>query len=135
MKVILREDVKTKGDAGQVIEVKPGYARNYLIPQGLAYTATDSNLKVYEKEKVLKVKKQEQLKSEAGKLKTELEKISLTVAVKVSDEGHLYGSVTTQTISDLLKQQGYDINHRKIELGEPIKELGVYEAKIDLQHN
>ena len=135
MKVLLREDVKTKGDAGQIIEVKPGYARNYLIPQGFAYIATDANQRVFEKEKVLKLKKVEQLKSEALKLKAELEKISLTAAVKVSEEGHLYGSVNTQTIADLLKLQGYEINHRKIDIEDSIKELGVYEAKIDLSHN
>lgn len=134
MKVLLREDIKTKGEAGQIIDVKAGYARNYLIPQGFAYPATDANQRVFEKERVLKLKKVEQLKSETVKLKSELEKISLTAAVKVSEEGHLYGSVNTQTIADLLKLQGYDINHRKIEMEDSIKELGVYEAKIDLSH-
>ncbi len=134
MKVILIEDVKNKGDAGQIIDVKTGFARNYLIPQSLAYKATDANIKIYDREKVQKVKKIEQLKTEAKNLKTEIEKISLTVVAKVGDDGKLFGSVTSHTISDLLKEKGYDYNHRKIFLDEAIKELGVYEAKIELVH-
>jgi len=132
MKVILREDVKTKGSAGSIIDVKTGYARNYLIPQGLAYIATDSNIKVFDRERVQKVKKLEQLKSEAQKTKAEIEKISLTAVVKVDDEGNLYGSVSSHTISELLKEKGYDFSHRKIRLDDSIKELGVYEAYIEL---
>jgi len=134
MKVILREDVKSKGSAGEVIDVKNGYARNYLIPQSLAYMATDANIKVYDREKIQKLKKLEQLKTEAEKTKSELEKISLTSVVKVDDEGKLYGSVTSHTISDLLKEKGYDFNHSKIMIDEAIKELGVYEARIELVH-
>ena len=132
MKVILREDVKNKGTAGAIIDVKPGYARNYLIPQGLAYTASDANIKLYEQDKHRKVKEHVKLKSEAEQAKTDIEKISLTAAVKVGDDERLYGSVSSLTISDLLKEKGYDINHRKILLEEPIKELGVFEVGIDL---
>jgi len=132
MKVILREDVKGKGKAGEIIEVKPGFARNYLIPQNFAYSATDANIRVYEQEKYLKAKKQEQLHIEAEKMKGELEKISLTAAVKVGEDDRLFGSVTTHTISDLLKEKNLDINHRKVNIDEQIKELGVYEIGIDL---
>ena len=132
MKVILREDIKGKGAAGEIIDVKPGFARNYLIPQNFAYKATDANIKVYEQEKYLKAKKEEQLKIETEKVKVEIEKVSLTAAVKVGDDGKLFGSVTSQTISDLLKDQGYDINHRKITVDDQIKELGVFEVTIDL---
>ena len=132
MKVILREDVKGKGKAGEIIEVKPGYARNYLLPQGFAYPATEASIKVYGQEKYRKAKKQEQLHVESEKLKTQFEKISLTAAVKVGDDDKLFGSVTTHTISGLLKEKGYEINHRKIMINEPIKELGVYEVGIDL---
>ena len=132
MKVILREDIKTKGDAGSIIDVKRGFARNYLIPQGLAYLATDGNLKTYERERVLKQQFSAQQRVDALKLKEEIEKVSLTAVAKVSDEGKLFGSVTNQTISDLLREKGFDINHRKILLEEPIKELGVYEVKVDL---
>lgn len=132
MKVILREDVKNKGIAGDFIEVKTGYARNFLIPQGLAYPATEAKIRVFDHEKLQKAKKLEQLKTEAEKQKEELEKISLTAVVKVDDEGRLYGSVTSQTVSDLLKERGYEFSHRKISIDEPIKELGVYEAGIEL---
>lgn len=134
MKLILREDIKDKGLAGEIIDVKTGYARNYLIPKGLAYHATEANTKVFAIEKIRKVKKLEQLKTEAEKLKTEIEKISLTAVAKVGDDGKLFGSITTHTISELLKEKGYDYNHRKIILEEPIKELGVFEAKIELFH-
>jgi len=132
MKVILREDVTNKGKAGQIIDVKTGYARNYLIPQALAYLANDANMKVYEHEKVQKVKQGEQQRGAALKLKEEIEKISLTAVVKVGDDDQLFGSVTTQTIADLLAEKGYDYNHRKIQLDDPIKELGVFEASVNL---
>lgn len=132
MKVILREDVKSKGKAGEIIEVKPGFARNYLIPQDLAYPATEAKIKVYEQEKYLKVKKQEQLRVESEKLKTEIEKVSLTAVVKVGEDDRLFGSVTTHTIADLMKEKGYDINHRKVKIADQIKELGVFEVGIDL---
>jgi len=135
MKVILREDVKGHGTAGDIIEVKPGFARNYLIPQNFAYPANDSMIKVYEQEKYLKAKKNEQLAVQAEKEKAELEKISLTAAVKVGEDDRLFGSVTSQTIADLLKDKGYDINHRKITIEEPIKELGVYEVGIGLGYD
>lgn len=132
MKVILREDVTNKGRAGQIIEVKTGFARNYLLPQGLAYLANDANMKVYEHEKVQKAKQVEHQRGESLKLKEELEKISLTAVVKVGDDDQLFGSVTTQTIADLLAEKGYKFNHRKIQLDEPIKELGVFEAAVNL---
>ena len=132
MKVILREDVKNKGTAGDIIDVKSGYARNYLIPQGFAYLATEANTKVFATEKIQKVRKIEQLKTESEKLKTEIDNISLTAVVKVGDDGKLFGSVTNQVISELLKEKGYDYNHRKIILEEPIKELGVYEARVNI---
>ena len=132
MKVILREDVKNKGTAGDIIDVKSGYARNYLIPQGFAYLSTEANTKVFATEKIQKAKKIEQLKTESEKLKTEIDNISLTAVVKVGDDGKLFGSVTSQAISELLKEKGYDYNHRKIILEEPIKELGVYEAKVNI---
>ncbi|MHB9030447.1 MAG: 50S ribosomal protein L9 [Candidatus Latescibacterota bacterium] len=132
MKVILREDVKGVGGAGDIIEVKPGYARNFLVPRGFAFMATPGNMKAYENEKYLKARKQVETHREAELKKAEIEKISLTVAVKVGEDDRLFGSVTTHTIADLLKEKNYEINHRKIILSEPIKELGVYEIGIDL---
>jgi large subunit ribosomal protein L9 len=132
MKVILRDEVKGKGSAGEIIEVKPGYARNYLVPQGLAYMATEGNMRVYETEKHRKAKHLEQTRAAAMQRKAEIEKISLTTTVKVGEDDRLFGSVTTHNIADLLKEKGYDINHRKIILVEPIKQLGVFEIGIDL---
>lgn len=132
MKVILREDVKGKGSAGDIIEVKPGFARNFLVPRGFAYIATEEYVKAYEAEKYQKAKKIERLLIDAKRKKEEIEKISLTTAVKVGEDGKLYGSVTSQMIVDLLREKGYDFNHRKILIEEPIKELGVYEVGISL---
>ena len=132
MKVILREDLKGKARAGEIIDVKPGFARNYLIPQGLAYPASEANIKVYEQEKLLKTKKMEQHRANNEKIKEDLEKISLKSVVKVGEDNRLFGSVTTHTISDLLNEKGYEINHRKVKIEEPIKELGVFEVSIDL---
>ena len=112
--------------------LNPSPLQRFLIPQNFAYPATDAKIKVYEQEKILKAKKQEQMKIEAEKLKVELEKISLTAAVKVGEDDRLFGSVTTHTVSDLLKEKGYELNHRKIIIDELIKELGVYEIGIDL---
>ena len=132
MKVILREDVKGKGSAGDIIEVKPGFARNFLVPRGFAYISTEENAKAYEAEKYQKAKKIERLLIDAERKKEEIEKISLTTAVKVGEDGKLYGSVTSHMIADLLREKGYDFNHRKILIEEPIKELGVYEVGISL---
>ncbi len=132
MKVILREDVKGKGHAGDIIDVKTGFARNFLVPKGLAYLATDSNLKAFESEKYTKAKLREQQYAEAEKLRAEIEKISLTTVVKVGEDERLFGSVTTHTISELLAEKGYEFNHRKILLEEPIKELGVFEVGVNL---
>lgn len=132
MKVILRENVKGTGSAGDVIDVKPGFARNYLVPQGLAYQATVGNMRAYESEKYRNAKHQEQLQLEAQQRKVEIEKISLTTAVKVGEDDRLFGSVTTHVIAELLQEKGYSINHRKIILEEPIKQLGVFEIGIEL---
>jgi len=135
MKIILREEVKGKGKAGDIVDVKPGFARNYLIPQNFAYPATEAKIKVYEQEKYLKAKKQEQMRFDAEKLKEQIEKVSLTAVVKVGDDDRLFGSVTSQTIAELMKEKGYDINHRKVKINDQIKELGVYEVGIELGYS
>ncbi len=132
MKVILREDIKNKGEAGSIIEVKTGYARNYLIPQGLAYLASDANTVVFNREKLQKEKKMVEKRTEAEKRKKELEEISLTAVVKVGDDGKLFGSVNSQTISDLLKEKRFEFSHRKITIDDQIKELGVFETTINI---
>jgi large subunit ribosomal protein L9 len=132
MKVILRQDHDKLGEAGKVIQVKPGYARNFLIPKGIVYPATAENIKRYDSEKAqLNMKKiQEQKKSE--ELAKVLENVSCTITVQVGEEDKLFGSVTSQNIAEVLEEQGHKIDKRKIILEEPIKSLGIYSVPIKL---
>jgi large subunit ribosomal protein L9 len=132
MKVILRQDYEPLGKIGDVVEVKDGYARNFLIPKKIVYPATPGSLKAVEEErKRLQVKLQRERKS-AELLATELEKVSITIPVEVGEEDRIHGTVTTQMIADALMEKGYEIDKRKIELDEQIKTLGIYTAKIKL---
>jgi len=135
MKVILREEVSSLGIKGDVVNVTPGYARNYLVPRQLAFEATPSNLKVYEEEQRQKSVRANKEKRTAEKMALELEKVSCTAPVAVGEEDRVFGSVTTQTIADLLKEKGFDIDKRKIELEEPLKALGVYTVLIKVYQN
>jgi large subunit ribosomal protein L9 len=135
MKVILREDVERLGQRGDIVTVKPGYARNFLIPRKLALMATRGNLKTFEEEKkqldVRENKTRRLADQQAGKLKS----VSITATVSVGEEDRVFGSVTAQTIAGLLKEKGYDIDKKKILLEEPIKALGVYTVPIKLHHD
>lgn len=130
MKVILKDDMEKLGKCGEVVEVKDGYGRNFLIARNLAIPATKGNLRAIrevtrQKEiKDLKKKKQEE------RLKIQLEKISCTAEVRVGEEDRVFGSVTAQDISELLKDKGFEINRHKILLETPIKALGVYTVPI-----
>lgn len=132
MKVILRKDFEQLGKIGDIVTVKDGYARNFLIPRQIAYEATKSALKAIEVEKENYKKRIEKEKVEASKLALELEKVSVTIPVKVGEDDKLFGSVTSQMIADYLKEKGYEIDKRKIELEEPIKTLGIYEVNVKL---
>ena len=132
MKVILRKDFETLGKVGEVITVKDGYARNYLIPQKIAYTALEGNVRALEEEKKSLLVKADQELTTAEILATELEKVSVTIPVQVGEEEKIFGSVTTQMISDVLKEKGYEIDKRKIDMDEQIKALGIYEVNIKL---
>ena len=134
MKIILRKNYDQVGKIGDVCDVKTGFARNFLIPRGIAYTATAGNIRALEEEKKQVAKKQEKERSEAEALATELEKVSVTIPVKVGEEDKIFGSVTTQMISDGLKEKGYEVDKRKIEINEPIKALGIYSINIKLYH-
>ncbi len=130
MKVILKDDVGKLGSCGEVVEVKDGYGRNFLIARNLAIPATKGNLRAIrevtrQKEiKDLKKKKQEE------RLKIQLEKTSCTAEVRVGEEDRVFGSVTSQDISELLKEKGFEMNRHKIMLETPIKALGVYTVPI-----
>ena len=132
MKVILKENMDKLGEAGNIVEVKPGYGRNFLIPQGKAIFATNANLKAYEEEKKLEERKALKGQKAAKELAEQLSKVSVTSAVQVGEEDKIFGSVTTQNIADLLKEQGFDIDRKKILLSEGLKALGVYDVKIKL---
>jgi len=132
LKIILREDLKELGKCGEVVEVKDGYARNYLIPRNLAIPATGGNLKAIEE--VVRQKSLRDNKSlrKDERLKAEIEKISVTAEVSVGEEDKVFGSVTTQHIADLMKDKGFAVNRHQIELEEPLKALGVYTIPIKI---
>lgn len=132
MKIILREDLKKLGKCGEVVEVKDGFARNYLIPKNLAIPGTKGNLKAIEE--VVRQKKLRDNKSlrKDQRLKAEIEKISVTAEVSVGEEDKVFGSVTTQQIAELMKEKGFVIDRHQIGLDEPLKALGVYTIIIKI---
>ena len=132
MKVILRQDFETVGKIGQVVDVKDGYARNYLFPRGIAYAALKGNVKALDEEKKNVEKKNLQELKAAEVLASELETVSVTIPVQVGEEDKIFGTVTTQMIADALKEKGHDIDKRKIEIEEPIKSLGIYGVSLKL---
>jgi large subunit ribosomal protein L9 len=124
MEVILREDVKSLGKAGELVKVRPGYARNYLLPQGLAYEATDGNRKRIAAESKARESKRVAERSEAEAVAATLGGLTITLARKAGEEGRLFGSITAQDIADGLAAQGHTVDRRKIELPQPIKSIG-----------
>ena len=130
MEVILCEDLEHLGKTGQVIKVKDGFARNFLIPQKKAYPATPANLKRIEQEKNRKALAEEKLKKEAQELANKLSKISCNIAVEVNDLEKLYGSVSEADIAKALEVEGYKIDKKEILLEKPIEDLGIYEVPI-----
>ena len=126
MLIILRQDLNRVGKAGEIVKVKDGYGRNYLIPKGMAYPATDAFMKVYNESTKSKKYKEIQIKKSAEYLKTLLDKQVVTIAMKVGEDGKLFGSVTSQHIAEELKSKGIDLDKKKINLDENIKQLGEY---------
>ncbi len=132
MKIILKENIENLGKAGEIVEVKNGYARNYLIPSSKAIAATPSNMKAFKEEIKLLEKKALKGKLEAEELAAKLEKVSITASVQVGEDDKVFGAITNQNIADLLKEQNYDIDRKKIILEEPLKALGVYDVPVKL---
>ncbi|HTY38650.1 MAG TPA: 50S ribosomal protein L9 [Bacteroidota bacterium] len=132
MKVILRQEFDQLGHIGDVIEVKEGYARNYLIPRNIAYLATASSIQQLEEEKKQHTRALEKEKHASEKLAAELEKVSITIQMKVGEDEKLFGSVTSQMIADSLKEKGLIIDKRIIELEDSIKALGIYTINVKL---
>ena len=134
LKVILRQDVPELGQSGDIVTVKPGYARNFLLPRGMAFEATGANIKQLEEEKRRGEAKAKQQYLEARRRASQLENVSLTFHANAGDEGKLFGSITSADIAERLKEQNLDfeIEKRDIELEEPIKSLGVYNVVVRL---
>lgn len=131
-KILLREDIDTLGGRGEIVKVRAGYARNYLLPQGLASLATKGNLKQIENERAALLKKAAVEKSTAEAQATQMGDISLTFARKVGETGHLFGSVTSMDIVEALKAKGYEIDRRRVTLKDAIKETGEFTVPVKL---
>jgi large subunit ribosomal protein L9 len=132
MKVILRADYENLGMVGDVVQVKPGFARNFLIPRKIAYPARSNFVKMIEEEQRQKEHQKNKEKKVAEGLAESLENVSVTISVSVGEEDKMFGSVTTQDIGEALAKQDIEIDRKKIVLEEPIKELGIYSVPIKL---
>lgn len=131
--VILSEDVLNLGEAGEVVRVKPGFARNYLLPRGKAIVATKAKVAEIEHHKRIIAEKVAREMKNLEAVKKAMEKVELTVEMQAGTEGKLFGSVTSAAIASLLAEKGYEIDRRKIVLSEPIKELGEHAVPVKLR--
>ena len=133
MDIILKEDITGLGQQGDIVAVKPGYGRNYLIPQGMATLATPSAKKVHAENLKQRAHKESKLKDEALKIAAQLENKSLKIGAKTSTSGKIFGSVNTIQIAEAIAKKGFDIDRKNIKLAEDhIKEVGTYTATIKL---
>ena len=132
MKVILRADVDNLGRLGDIVAVRPGYGRNYLLPQGLASMATPGNLKVFEQERRKLQAQNDAIRAEAAGLAGKIEAAKVVIEVRVGDGDKLYGSVTSPQIAAILAEQGVDVDRRKIQLDDGIRTLGEYIVDVKL---
>lgn len=132
VELILRKDVPKLGRLGDVVKVAPGYARNYLLPRGLAMRVSADNVQRLAKEKEKADKLREIEKAEARGLAEKISSASATVAVKANEEGHLYGSVDARMVAEAFQREGFPVDPKAVELEENIKELGVYPLRITL---
>ena len=132
MKIILRQDVDNLGEMGEIVDVKSGYARNFLIPREMAYYASKSAVNRIEFEKKQYAKKQEEAKAGAEKIASKLSEVQVSIPMKVGEEGKLFGSVTSQAIAEQLDLLGYNIDKKDIIIDDPIKSLGIFSVKVKL---
>lgn len=130
--VILRRKVANLGDIGDVVNVRAGYARNYLLPQGLAYQASDENRRRLEQERSAAMQAEERERTRAEAMAGRLEGVSVTFSMLAGDEGKLYGSVGPRDIVSRLEEEGFEVDGRQVQLHESIKALGVYSVPIRL---
>lgn len=132
MEVILKQDMPGLGDRNDIVDVKPGYGRNYLLPRGLATLATDSAVKAHKENMKQQARKEVKIKDEAQELATQLKALELKVKVKISDKGKLFGAVNNATLAEVIKEQGIELDRRRITLTEPVKGAGEYIANVKL---
>jgi large subunit ribosomal protein L9 len=132
VQLILREDVNNLGEAGDLVAVKAGYARNYLIPKGMANLATKGNVNEIEHHKRVVAERVAKLHKDGINERDRLQAVVLTIEMQAGEEGKLFGSVKSANIAELLKEKGIDVDRRKIDLDQPIKELGEHKVKIQL---
>lgn len=132
MEVVLKKDYAALGKAMDVVSVKDGYARNFLIPSGIAVPATEGNKKVVAETKRFAEKREAKRRVEAEQLAKKIEKVPCTLSAKVGEEDKIFGSVTNQDIADFLAKEGFEVDKRNVLLDEPIRQLGVYTIEIKL---
>lgn len=132
MQVILRDRIENLGNAGDVVDVKPGYGRNYLIPKGLAYEASPANVRRLEAERAAQGRRDADTLDQARQQAAAIEGVSLTFNARAGQEGKLFGSITSADIVEKAAEQGVQIDRRQIELDEPIKSLGVHSVPVRL---
>ncbi len=135
MEVILREDIENLGTRGQVVKVAPGYARNFLLPKKMAVAATESNKKIVEQERQAHLRKEAKAQGEAADLAKIMTGATVRIAQKAGENDQLFGSVTSKDIAEALTAQNYNIDRRKIQLDEPIRQLGEYKIPVRLHRD
>jgi len=132
MEVILKESIESLGNAGDIVRVKPGFARNFLLPKGKAIIADKKNIKALERQRSKILELAAKRKEEHEALRVKLEELAIEIPVRVGEEDKLYGSVTNQDIAKAIEEKGYEIDRKKIVLDEPIKSLGAHEVKVKI---
>ena len=133
MQILLRKDIEGLGHIGDVVNVKPGYGRNYLLPRQWAVAVTPGNIRRVESEKKKAEEARKVLDQELDSLAERLKQVSITIPSKANEEGHLFGSVTAAQIAGLLQAEGHKVEEKMIQLTEPVKELGVVEIPIQVR--
>jgi len=132
MKIILTENIASLGEIGQIVNVAPGYARNYLLPQGLALKATGENVRELEHRKRILAQKRKKVRQEMLSVAEKLNQVKIVLNRKVAEEDKLYGSVNVVDIAKALEEQGFDVDRKSIHLEQPIKQLGDYSVPIQM---
>lgn len=132
MEVILRQDMENLGYEGDVVDVKAGYARNFLIPRGIVVTANKSNLKMAEENQRQAAHKREKLKAEATEKAQKMEATTIKLPAKTGTSGKIFGTITTLQIANVLQEKGFDVDRKKISLDEEVKNIGTYTANVNL---